>query len=269
MKSKPIGIFDSGVGGLTVCKAIHDLMPNENIIYFGDTARFPYGTRSQETIIDYSREICDYLITQNVKMIVTACNTASASALDTLRNEYNIPIIGVIESGAKAACKKLENISNQVGVIATRATVKSNSYAKAIANIDNSIKVSQQHATLFVSITEEGLTDSKIAQLTSKEYIESMYQDGIRHLILGCTHFPLLKKTILSVYPDIVLIDTGEEIAIEVESILKDNDLLNNEKAIGSINLYASDVTENLNRLKTIFFTNNNTEIKKIILSNR
>ncbi len=267
MPSSPIGIFDSGVGGLTVCRAIADLLPQENIIYFGDTARFPYGTRSQETIIKYSREITEYLVSRGVKMVVIACNTASAAALDTLRNEFDIPIIGVIESGARAACKRLTG--DKVGVIATRATVKSESYARAIYNLKEEVEVVQNQATLFVSITEEGMTDSEISKLAAKEYIEEMYNEGVRTLILGCTHFPLLKKTINSVFPDMDLVDTGVEIALEVKGILKDKNLENSLQMgeLGKVELFASDTTDTLKRLKDVFFHKNGTEIKKIVIN--
>jgi len=266
MSSKPIGIFDSGIGGLTVCRAIHDMMPKEDIIYFGDTARFPYGTRSQETIIKYSREIVNYLISKDVKMIVIACNTASAAALDTLRAENNIDIVGVIEAGAKAACSKYKE--NSIGVIATRATVNSNSYKKAIANINPNINVVQQQATLFVSLAEEGMTETEIAKLTAKEYLEEMYSNGVRTLILGCTHFPLLKKSISAVYPDMNLIDTGIEIAHEVKSILTQKNQLQNSanKVIGSFELYASDITDSMQSLKDIFFGANSAKLSKLVI---
>ena len=266
MPQSPIGIFDSGVGGLTVCRAIADLLPQENIIYFGDTARFPYGTRSQETIIKYSREITKYLISKGVKMVVIACNTASAAALDTLRKEFDIPIIGVIESGARAACKRLKG--DTVGVIATRATVNSCSYERAIHNLDASIDVIQNQATLFVSITEEGFIDTEISRLAAKEYIEEIYNSGVRTLILGCTHFPLLKKTINDVYPDMDLVDTGIEIALEVKNILVERKLENKKNDdLGNVELFASDTTETLKRLKKVFFFKNGTEIKKVILN--
>ncbi len=262
-----IGIFDSGVGGLTVCKAVHDLLPSENIIYFGDTARFPYGTRSSETIIKYSTEIAEYLISRGVKMIVIACNTSSAAALEHLRNSYDIPIIGVIDAGAKAAVQKLKG--DIIGVIGTRATVQSGSYVRAIKKIMPDIKILQQQATLFVSITEEGLTDTEIAKLTAREYIQDMYNSGVRTLILGCTHFPLLKKSICEVFPDIELVDTGIEIAYEVQTILKEKNL-ENTKGIGhkgNIELFASDLTETLQRLKEVFFGNHGFGFNKFIIN--
>lgn len=267
MSDKPIGIFDSGVGGLTVCEAIHTRLKNENIIYFGDTGRFPYGTRSTETIIRYSQEITSYLLSRNVKMIVIACNTASAAALETIKNNVDIPVIGVIEAGARAACRKVKN--NLIGVIGTKATVNSHSYEKAIKKINPDINIVQQQATLFVPLIEEGITQGEITQLTIKKYIQEMYNNKIRTLILGCTHFPLLKDAINGIYPDVDLIDTGIEIAYEVEDILKeknlDNKTLNDNKV--NIELYASDITETLLRLKDLFFHANGSTIEKLIIS--
>lgn len=267
MSDNPIGIFDSGVGGLTVCKAIHDLLPTENIIYFGDTARFPYGTRSRDTIIRYSREITEYLVSRKVKMIVIACNTSSAAALDTLRNEFDVPIIGVIEAGARAAVATQQN--GTVGVLATRATVNSGSYVEKIHEIEPEIKVLQQHATLFVSLTEEGMTDHEITRLAAQEYIEPLYQKGVRTMILGCTHFPLLKKAILDVYPDMKLIDTGMEIALEVEDILKEKNLENhdNNGRKGRIELYSSDLTDTSQRLKDVFFGADGIGFEKLVIN--
>jgi glutamate racemase len=266
---RPIGIFDSGIGGLTVCKAINNLLPYENLIYFGDTARFPYGTRSRETIIRYSREITDYLLSRDIKMIVIACNTSSAAALDALRENLPVPIIGVIEAGARAAYKRSGGAP--IGVIGTRATVNSSSYVTAITSIDPEIKVLRQQATLFVTLTEEGMTDSQIACLTAKEYLQNMYDTGVRTVILGCTHFPMLKKTINSVYPDLDLVDTGIEIALEVQAILAEKGLENNgdNNKKGDIELYASDITETLSRLKDVFFGENGTTIKKLIISSK
>ncbi len=263
----PIGIFDSGIGGLTVCREINKLLSDENIIYFGDTARFPYGTRSPETIIRYSRETADYLLSRKVKMMVIACNTSSATALETLRKEYTIPIIGVIDAGARAACGRLSG--DTIGVIGTRATVKSGAYTQAIHAINPSTRVLQHHATLFVSLTEEGLTDGEIARLAVKEYIHQLYEKGVRTLILGCTHFPMMKNSINHVYPGMDLVDTGIEIAYEVDSILKEKNLANTgEKGKkGNIELYASDITETMLRLKDVFFGGNGITINKLIIN--
>jgi len=263
MDNRPIGIFDSGVGGLSVCKAIKDALPAEDIIYFGDTNRFPYGTKAIETVIRYSKEITSYLISRNVKTVVVACNTASAAALGILKKENDIPIIGVIDAGARAACKKAPG--EKVGVIATRATVASESYIKAIKSISPDVKVIQQHASIFVSLVEEGWINDEITKLAVKKYINDIYMNGVRTLILGCTHFPLLKKTINEVYPDISLIDTSEEIALELKKILKEKDI-EKSGAKGKITLFASEITDTIERLKDMFFGADSTKITKLVI---
>lgn len=263
MNDRPIGIFDSGVGGLTVCKAIRDLLPRENVIYFGDTMRFPYGTRSRETVIRFSREIASYLVSRGVKLIVIACNTASAVALEILREEYRLPVIGVIDAGARAACKRLSG--GVMGVIGTRATVSSGSYVKAVNRLLPEVSVLQQDATIFVALTEEGWIDTDVTRLTARRYIQAMYEKGVRVLILGCTHFPLLKKAINDVYPDLDLIDTGVEIALEVQGILREKSLENPGRG-GDIELYASDLTDTLQRLQEMFFGRSASPIQKLIL---
>jgi glutamate racemase len=263
MDNRPIGIFDSGVGGLSVCKAIKDALPAEDIIYFGDTNRFPYGTKAIETVIRYSKEITAYLISRNVKTVVVACNTASAAALGILKKENDIPIIGVIDAGARAACKKAPG--EKVGVIATRATVASESYIKAIKSISPDVKVIQQHASIFVSLVEEGWINDEITKLAVKKYINDIYMNGVRTLILGCTHFPLLKKTINEVYPDISLIDTSEEIALELKKILKEKDI-EKSGAKGKITLFASEITDTIERLKDMFFGADSTKITKLVI---
>jgi glutamate racemase len=267
MSHKAIGIFDSGIGGLTVCKAIHELLPGENLIYFGDTARFPYGTRSKEMIIRYATEITDYLISRQVKMIVIACNTASATALEYLREHYDLPIVGVVEAGARAACTRRKGAA--IGVIGTRATVNSGSYIKAINGIAADAEVRQQQASLFVSLTEEGMTRGEIARLAAKEYLDEMYNQGVRTLLLGCTHFPLMKDAIAGVYPDMELIDTGEEIAREVKVLLEEKGLANQLEAgsSGNVELLASDITDAMKHLKRQFFNHKEIEISKLILS--
>lgn len=263
MNSRPIGIFDSGVGGLTVCKAIHDLLPRESIIYFGDTLRFPYGTRSIETVIRYSQEITGYLIGRGVKIIVIACNTSSAAALETLKSHHSLPIVGVIDAGARAACRRLTG--DVIGVIGTRATVNTGSYVRAIHKLRPGLKIIQQHASLFVSLTEEGWIDEEITRLTARKYIQPMYDGGVRTLILGCTHFPLLKDAIINVFPDLDLVDTGIEIALEVKAILAEKNLENNDGR-GDIELYASDLTDTLHRLQEMFFGKDSASIRKLVI---
>jgi len=266
MSGSPIGIFDSGVGGLTVCKAIRDILPGEHLIYFGDTARFPYGTRSRDTILRYSREIAEYLTGRGVKMIVVACNTAFAVALETLQHEFPVPVIGVVGAGARAACRVQTN--GMVGVVATRATVQSLAYEKAVKAINPAIRVLQRHATLFVSLTEEGWIDDEITRLAAGKYLQELYDEGVRTLVLGCTHFPLLKKAINDVYPDMVLVDSGFEVAQEIKRILAEKNLENFGKD-GVVELYASDITDTLQRLKEIFFGESGAGISKMVIDSR
>jgi glutamate racemase len=227
--NRPIGVFDSGIGGLTVVKELSRLLPNEKIVYFGDTARVPYGNKSRETIIHYSLQIAYFLMKKKIKMLVVACNSASSVSLPTLKRHFHIPIIGVIYPGAKAAISNSKN--KKVGVIGTLGTVASNSYKKALKKIDKKINVYQQPCSLFVPLAEDGWNDTKIAQEISDEYIGKIAGKDIDTLILGCTHYPLLRVVIQnSVGSNVELIDSGKETAKEVKKILEKKNLLNKNK---------------------------------------
>lgn len=227
--SRPIGVFDSGIGGLTVVKELTRLLPNERIIYFGDTARVPYGNKSKETIIHYSLQIAYFLLKKKIKMLVVACNSASSVSLPTLKRHFHIPIIGVIEPGAKSAIRNSPN--KQIGVIGTLGTISSNSYKKALKRIDSKVKIHQQACSLFVPLAEDGWNRSKIAQEISDEYLKKLSQKGIDTLILGCTHYPLLKEVIQrSVGSNVNLVDSGKETAKAVREILEKKNLLNKYK---------------------------------------
>jgi glutamate racemase len=227
--SRPIGVFDSGIGGLTVVKELTRLLPNERIIYFGDTARVPYGNKSKETIIHYSLQIAYFLLKKKIKMLVVACNSASSVSLPTLKRHFHIPIIGVIEPGAKSAIRSSPN--KQIGVIGTLGTINSNSYKKALKSIDSKVKIHQQACSLFVPLAEDGWNNTKIAQEVSDEYLKKLSQKGIDTLILGCTHYPLLKEVIQrSVGSKVNLVDSGKETAKAVKEILEKKDLLNKYK---------------------------------------
>ena len=215
----PIGVFDSGLGGLTVVKELMHELPNERIVYFGDTARVPYGTKSRETIIRYSREIVGVLLKKRVKMIVVACNTASSHALDVLRKEYKLPIIGVIDPGARKAAGSTKN--KKVGIIATQSTVKSGKYAKRLKNYKKDLNILSQPCPLFVPLVEEGWFEHDITIKVAREYLQNFKTAKIDTLILGCTHYPLLKKVIGYVMgPKVTLIDSAKEVALEVKSVL-------------------------------------------------
>lgn len=220
MNDAPIGIFDSGIGGLTVARAIYDRLPNESTIYFGDTARVPYGPKSPETVTRYSREILHWLLGQGVKVVVIACNTSTAHALDALQAESPAPVIGVIEPGARAAGKATSG--GPVGVIGTAGTIASNAYARAIHRRRPDVRVEQRACPLFVPLVEEGWFDHPAAELIANDYLRPLREATVDALVLGCTHYPLLKPLLQRVMGDQVrLIDSGEETAIAVEQTLR------------------------------------------------
>ena len=216
---KAIGIFDSGIGGLTVLKEIVAALPDENIIYLGDTARVPYGIRSAETVTRYSFENTQFLLAQEIKMLVVACNTASAVSLDAVKKAFPLPVIGVLEPGARAAVR--ETRARKIGVIGTEATIASGAYERAIALLDPGITVHSLACPLFVPLVEEGWIGNDVAMLVARTYLEQFKATGIDTLVLGCTHYPLLKGVISQVLgPGITLIDSATETAREVVELL-------------------------------------------------
>lgn len=222
----PIGIFDSGIGGLTVLKQIHGVLPGESTIYLGDTARVPYGIRSPETVNRYSFENARFLLSKEIKLLVIACNTASSVSLDAMQKSFPKPVIGVIEPGAKAAVRSTKN--KRIGVIGTEATIRSGAYAKAIHSLDSSIEVIGHPCPLFVPLAEEGWTSGEIVELTAARYLQSIKEQGIDTLVLGCTHYPLLKEVIARVMGNTVtLIDSAIETAEEIKNTLKVLSLVN------------------------------------------
>ncbi|MCK4857492.1 MAG: glutamate racemase [candidate division Zixibacteria bacterium] len=239
----PIGVFDSGLGGLTVATELFNLLPAEDVIYFGDVGRYPYGPRSKEIVTRFSRQDINFLIEQDVKMIVAACNTASAIALDRLQEEYDLPILGVIEPGAKSAVATTRN--GIVGVIGTTGTINSNSYAKAIECLDPKVRVFSMACPLFVPLIEEGYLDRQASYLIAEDYLSPFRSNGIDTLVLGCTHYPLLKGIIRQVLgEDITLIDSAIETAREVKNHLTAAKQLNPAKKSGSHRFYVSDIPD-------------------------
>ena len=219
MDNNPIGVFDSGIGGLTVLKEMFRELPNEGTLYLGDTARVPYGIRSAETVMRYSFENTGFLVAKGIKLLVIACNTASAVSLDKLKEKISIPVIGVIEPGSKAALRTTKN--KRIGVIGTEATISSGAYARVIKSMDNDITVSSLPCPLFVPLAEEGFTDDEIAFLVAERYLKDIKDKGIDTLVLGCTHYPLLKGIISQVMGDrIVLIDSAVETVREIKETL-------------------------------------------------
>jgi len=215
----PIGIFDSGVGGLTVYRALHERLPNERFVYLGDTARVPYGTKSLTTVERYAIENARFLEAHGIKLLVVACNTASALALPAIRRSLKVEVVGVIGPGARAAVQQAEGGS--VAVIATEATVQSGAYANAISRIDATIKVIERACPLFVPLAEEGWADSDVARTVATRYLGDL-ASNIGVLVMGCTHYPILSEVISGVVGNNVrLIDSGEATACEVEALLK------------------------------------------------
>ncbi len=219
MNRAPIGIFDSGIGGLTVARALYDELPGESTIYFGDTARVPYGPKSPETVLRYSREIAQWLLGQGVKLIVIACNTSTAHALAALQAESPVPVIGVIEPGARAAVAATRG--GPVGVIGTAGTIASNAYAQAIHALAPTVSVVQRACPLFVPLAEEGWFDHPATRLAAEEYLAPLRAAEVDALVLGCTHYPLLKPLLGEVMgPTVRLIDSAEETARAVSRAL-------------------------------------------------
>ncbi len=253
MSEQSIGVFDSGLGGLTAVKELIKVLPQENIIYFGDTARVPYGNRSQKTIRKYAKQDADFLISKGVKVIIAACGTVSSVATE-LYNDLPVPFTGVVVPTATAAVNATEN--GKIGIIGTSATINSGSYKKEILRQNSSITVFQQDCPLFVSLVENGFIspDDKIVQLVVERYLSSMKTDGIDTLILGCTHFPIIAKAISNYLGDNVrLIDSGRETALYAADILKTHNLLNKSNTAGTCSYYVSDTIESFRHTAEIF----------------
>jgi glutamate racemase len=230
-RNLPIGIFDSGVGGLTVYKALHERLPNERFVYLGDTARVPYGTKSLATVERYAVENSKFLEARGIKLLVVACNTASALALPAIRKAIKVPVIGVIEPGSRAAVEVAQG--GNIGVIATEATVQSHAYAKAIASIGAGGRVFERACPLFVSLAEEGWADTAVARTVARDYLRDFIETPPAALVLGCTHYPILRDVISdTVGRNVTLIDSGAATAADVELLLESSDL-NHEDALG------------------------------------
>jgi glutamate racemase len=250
----PIGVFDSGLGGLTVVKELTRLLPQEQIIYVGDTARVPYGTKSPETIRRYARQISFFLLQKKVKALVAACNSVSAVALNALR-DLPIPVVGVIEPGARAAV--LSTHSMRVGVMGTRATVTSHAYKKTIRKYSTRVRVWEQACPLLVPLVEEGWLNHNVTQQVVKGYLSPLLRERVDTLVLGCTHYPLLKLAIRSVAGQkIRLIDSGEETAKDVRAVLEKHHLLNLSSKRASPIYYVTDNPASFSRLGRQFLGN-------------
>jgi len=245
-KDAPIGVFDSGVGGLTVVREIMRQIPNEKIIYFGDTARVPYGSKSQDTITRFSEQIVRFLRSFQVKTIVVACNTASAYALDTLEKESDIPIMGVVKPGAKIASQVTKN--GRIGVIATEATIGSQIYTKYIKNLRSDVTIYGKACPLFVPLVEEGLREDPVTDEIARRYLSELIDIDIDTLILGCTHYPLIRSTLGRIMGEgVTLVNPAYETARELKEMLSELDLLNTDPpGLGSnrYQFYVSDMAD-------------------------
>lgn len=251
-KNAPIGIFDSGIGGLTVAKAVAKALPTEDIIYFGDTARVPYGIKSEETVREYALQITDFLLSKGVKMILIACNTVSASAKNEIKEKTgSLPVLDVITSGTEMALKQTPN--NHIGVIGTLATVNSKAYEKSIHALNSEIKVTQQACPLLVPLAEEGWIDNEVATKTLENYLSAFDKSDINSLILGCTHYPLFKKAIPSILKsqNIKIIDSADSIALTAKNTLSTLELLNSKG--GEFQCFVSDRPQRFQELAERF----------------
>ncbi len=259
----PIGIFDSGVGGLTVVKEIVKHLPSEQVYYLGDTARVPYGGRSAETVMRYSLENARFLMSKGVKIIVVACNTSSAVSLETLREKFPVPVVGVVEPGARAAVNKTK--SKKVAVIGTETTIQSRSYDTAMKALDSSIEVSGLSCPLFVPLIEEGWTEGDIVTLTASKYLSTLKSDGVDALVLGCTHYPMIKHVIGEIV-SIPLIDSAVETAKEVKRVLSENGMLCSGEREALRKYFVTDSPEKFARIGEKFLEHSISHISKISL---
>ena len=249
-RTAPVGVFDSGIGGLTVAREIMRQTPNEKIIYFGDTARVPYGNKSRETITKYSRQILRFLQTQQVKAIVVACNTASAYALDEIEKETDIPMIGVVKPGARTAVAA--TVNGHIGVLGTEGTISSGIYSRYIKEISPGMRVTGKACPLFVPLVEEGLWQDPVTDEIARRYLEELIDTGIDTLILGCTHYPLIRTTLGKIMGEQVrLVNPAYETARELKILLQEQELENNENpGLGQdrYRFFVSDAAEKFKR---------------------
>lgn len=251
MNNNSIGVFDSGLGGLTAVKSITKELPNENIVYFGDTGRLPYGTKTEKTIKQYAESDIRFLLSHNVKLIVIACGTASSVALEDMRKIFSAKIIGVVETACTAAVKATKN--GRIGVLGTSATIKSKSYLKGIANIDSKLQVFQKACPLFVPLVENGHFNSEVTRLVVDEYLSDMKKEEVDTLILGCTHYPLLEEAIREYMGDnVTIINVCSELAKSIPTILGEENLAAREQA-GECKYYVSDNPEGFASLGGVF----------------
>jgi len=264
-KNRPIGVFDSGIGGLTVLKEITKELPQESTIYLGDTARVPYGIRSPETVTRYSFENTRFLSEKEIKLLVVACNTASSVSLDAIKSRISIPVIGVIEPGSKAAVRATKN--KRIGVIGTEATIKSGSYTKAIKAIDGDIEVIGLACPLFVPLVEEGWIEGAVAVMVAEKYLSPMKGRAVDTVVLGCTHYPLLKHVIGSVLGEgVKLIDSAVETSLEIRKVLEELELKKDDRRERFGEFYVTDSPERFLKVGERFLGRKIGHIEQIVV---
>lgn len=273
LRARPIGVFDSGLGGLTALSALHKELPTEDLIYFGDTARVPYGSKSRETVIHYSLEILDFLLERDVKMVVAACNTASSYALEAMREKSPVPVLGVVQPGVDALVDVMKHDVKKparAAVIATRSTVKSGYYEEVLSKTAPEFHLFAKACPLLVPMIEEGFSGKALADLVIREYLDEIHREGIEHVILGCTHYPLIKDVVKRLYPEMILVDSSIEIARSVGRKLASENLLKEESdgagERGKIHLFVSDITDSLGDMEKLFFGNPIAGVEKVVL---
>lgn len=263
MNDRPIGIFDSGIGGLTVTKEIVKLLPKESIIYLGDTARVPYGTRSKEIVTQFAKELVNFLLKKNVKALVVACNTISAQALDEIKRTSPIPVVDVLSPAVRKAVKS--TVNNRVGVIGTVGTISSRAYENEIKELSPQIEVVSVGCPLFVPLAEEGLHQHEATKSIAEDYLDEIVSKEVDTLILGCTHYPLLLEAIVdAVGPRVSLVDSAKPTAEELEKVLKENGLLSGNQN-PNLEFFVTDAPERVHKVAARFF-GSKLKIRKVTL---
>lgn len=264
-RNSPIGVFDSGVGGLTVAREIMRQIPGERIVYFGDTARVPYGNKSSSTVIRFTRQIIRFLMSQDVKAIVIACNTATAYALETVEQDMDIPIMGVIHAGARTAIEATKN--GKIGIIGTEGTIRSGVYTRVMEKMRPGIEVTGKPCPLLVPLVEEGLLHDSVTDEIASRYLSELKGKYIDTLVLGCTHYPLLRSTIGRLMgPEVTLVNPAYETALELKMILEEQDLLRPEESdeAEKYHFYVSDLAEKFTSFASSILPGQVTETKQI-----
>lgn len=258
MDMRPIGVFDSGLGGLTAVRSLRQILPEENLIYFGDTARVPYGGRSKETLLKYARQDVRFLRSFDLKAILVACGTVSTTSLDTLQAENDLPIVGVVEPTCRRAL--LMTKTKKVGIIATLASIRSGAYEAALRNLDPDVEAIGKPCPLFVPLVENGRfrRGDVVIETVAREYLEPLKRTGIDTLILGCTHYPLLTEIIADIMgPEVILVSAGEESAFELKRLLKAGGLRTDGSRRGEPEFYVSDRAEDFEKIASVFLQEN------------